>query len=562
MIENHSKLMHLLGMAMKRKQWSPYNMEQAFKAVKSESMGLREAARALNIPVETLRRRVVGSVDLDCRPGPTTVLTHEEARLAEYCVTMSDMGFGLTREGVMAMAYSIVEKTGRSHPFKSGHAGRGWYEGFMSRQPTLTLRTPQPLSYARAVCANRDTIMDFFAKLGAIFERLNLISKPSQIYNTDETGVNIVHKPSKVIAQMGRCNVPALTTADKGKTHTILACVSASGQVLPPFMVYPQKRPVPEIMREGCYPNTSFQVSDNGWITKELFFEWFKLFVQMIPSLRPVLLIFDGHASHIAIDVIEFARSNNVHLLCLPSHTSHVLQPLDVGVFKSFKSVFSKVCRQYMAKFPGRVITEAILASLIGAAFAQSHIPLNILSGFKKCGIYPFNLGEVSDRQIAPSRALRKQTPHTLTFTPEQVAQFEARYKEGYVIQDKAYLAWKNIYHPSPESVSSVTSSLSVCTGVFSRSLPSSYEVLDELLVLPQPLPPRRRKVINELAKEITEDSVFAEMKIRTEAASNARKMKEQRKLEREQKARMRKKGDGEKETRKGRKGERKKSES
>ena len=44
---------------------------------------------------------------------------------------MVDMGFGLTREGIMAMPYAILEKTGRNHPFKNGHAARGWYEGFM-----------------------------------------------------------------------------------------------------------------------------------------------------------------------------------------------------------------------------------------------------------------------------------------------------------------------------------------------------------------------------------------------------------------------------------------------
>ena len=281
-----------------------------------------------SVPVETLRRRVAGLVSLDCRSGPPTVLTsEEEARLAGYCVTMADMGFGLTQEGIMAMAFAILEKTGRNHPFKSGHAGRGWYEDFMSRQAILTLRTPQSLSYARAVCANKETMDDFFAKLGAIFGRLNLIAKPSQIFNADETGVTIVHKLSKVVAHIGRRNVPSLTSADK---HTVLACVSASGQVLPSFMLYPRKRPVPEKMREGAYPNTIFQVSDNGWITKELFFEWFKLFVQMIPPLRPVLLVLDGHGSHITIDVIEYTRSNEIHLLCLPSHTSHILQPLDL----------------------------------------------------------------------------------------------------------------------------------------------------------------------------------------------------------------------------------------
>ena len=89
----------------------------------------------------------------------------------------------------------------------------------MARQPILTLHTPQSLSYARAVSANKETIDDFFAKLGAIFGRLNLITKLSQIFNVDKSGVTIVHKPSKVIAHIGRHNVPSLTSADRGKTQ-------------------------------------------------------------------------------------------------------------------------------------------------------------------------------------------------------------------------------------------------------------------------------------------------------------------------------------------------------
>ena len=96
----------------------------------------------------------------------------------------------------------------------------------------------------------------------------------------------------------------SITSADKGKTHSILACVSASGQIFLLFMIYPRKRPVPEKLREGTYPNTVFDMSDNGWITKELFYEWFKMFAEMIPPLRPVLLVLDGHGSHITIDTV------------------------------------------------------------------------------------------------------------------------------------------------------------------------------------------------------------------------------------------------------------------
>ena len=101
------------------------------------------------------------------------------------------------------------------------------------------------------------------------------------------------------------------------------------------------------------------------------------MFTQTIPPAQPVLLVLDVHGSHITIGVIEYACSNNIHMLCLPSHTSHILQPLDVGVFKSFKSFFSKACRQNMAKNVGCVISKDILASVVGSAIAQSRTKLN-----------------------------------------------------------------------------------------------------------------------------------------------------------------------------------------
>ena len=131
--------------------------------------------------------------------------------MAQYFVQIADMGFGLTREDVMRTAFLIVDKSGREHPFINGMAGRGWFEGFRARHPQLTLRTPQPLSYCRALSANPEIIQDFFAKLGAICARLNILSKPMLIYNVDETGVSVVHKPGKVIAEMGRRNVWSIT---------------------------------------------------------------------------------------------------------------------------------------------------------------------------------------------------------------------------------------------------------------------------------------------------------------------------------------------------------------
>ena len=204
----------------KRKLWSEESMAAATSSVTNDNMSLREASRLYNVPFETLRRRVNGSVRPGCKPGPATVLTEEEEeRLASYLIQMSEMGFGLSRDTVMHLAYNIVEKTQRKHPFKDEKAGRAWFDGFHRRHPRLTIRSPQPLSYCRALCANADTVNDFFGKLGAIYGRLNLIAKPMQVYNCDETGVSIVHKPGKVVCEVGRRNVYAITSAEKSKTH-------------------------------------------------------------------------------------------------------------------------------------------------------------------------------------------------------------------------------------------------------------------------------------------------------------------------------------------------------
>ena len=62
--------------------------------------------------------------------------------------------------------------------------------------------------------------MTFFGKLDYIYGQLNLLSKLLQIFTVDEIGVTIVHRPGKVVVQI---NVYTITSAEKGKTHTIVS---------------------------------------------------------------------------------------------------------------------------------------------------------------------------------------------------------------------------------------------------------------------------------------------------------------------------------------------------
>ena len=80
----------------KQKLWTDESMIAAVKSVE-DGKGLREASKLYNIPVETIRRHIIGQVGVGSRPGPATVLTaEEEDQLYRYLIQMSDLGFGLS----------------------------------------------------------------------------------------------------------------------------------------------------------------------------------------------------------------------------------------------------------------------------------------------------------------------------------------------------------------------------------------------------------------------------------------------------------------------------------
>ena len=89
----------------------------------------------------------------------------------------------------------------------------------------------------------------------------------------------------------------------------------------------------------GALPGTQATMSETGWSNTKIFQMYLnKYFLKYVPTNKdePLLLIYDGHSSHINVPLIEWARKHNIILFLLPAHTSHLLQPL-VGVFGPFK---------------------------------------------------------------------------------------------------------------------------------------------------------------------------------------------------------------------------------
>ena len=177
----------------------------------------------------------------------------------------------------------------------------------------------------------------------------------TRIFNIDETGTTTVHSPPKVIAEKGVKQVSKCTSGEKGTLATICCITNAAGNSLPPAMIFPRVHFRDHMLR-GAPPGTLGLANKTGWMNSELFSEVIDHFIHHSKSSkdRPSLLVYDKHESHLSIEVLDKTKENGVTILTLPPHSSNKMQPLDVGVYKPFKTYYSQAMDSWMMRNPGK----------------------------------------------------------------------------------------------------------------------------------------------------------------------------------------------------------------
>jgi hypothetical protein len=227
----------------------------------------------------------------------------------------------------------------------------------------------------------------------------------------------------------------------------------------------------------------------------EIFFNWFEHhFLVHTPSLRPLLLLLDGHSTHYNPGFIRRAAEEKIIVFCFPPNTTHLTQPLDKGIFGPLKSHWNEECQRFMSNHPGRIITEYDFMPLFSKAWYKAMSITNILSAFRTTGVHPFNRNSIrvvdntpDSHSLAertglafiplyspaarPKQSLTGHSVHKpISFSNDEVVRFTRRYEEGYdLTNDERYNLWlqqycngsaSNLSHVLPEVDSCVTSNL------------------------------------------------------------------------------------------------------
>ena len=118
-------------------------------------------------------------------------------------------------------------------------------------------------------------------------------------------------------------------------------CICADGTAILPLIIFKGE----SLSRTWILENTDlswcYSHNSKGWTSNLRGLEWlcqcFNPATQKKANGAYQMLICDSHNSHITGDFIEFCMDNNILLMILPPHSSHLTQPLDVEVFRALK---------------------------------------------------------------------------------------------------------------------------------------------------------------------------------------------------------------------------------
>ena len=385
---------------------------------------LRKQALDNDVPRTTLQHRAGGRQSRkDKDDGQLYLYPWEEKALAIFLAHQDALGRSVRVGYIRSIAFSLAsrrdpDKRPSKPPYKN------WPQFFYERHPELTASKQQALDWKRFEIY--DKVVHWFEVIGPVLQRSDI--SPCNVWNYDETGT-LLSMPKAVKVVVSKNNKRGRRGARIKRTNiTAIECVSADGRYLNPMIIWPASTHRANWTTHDT-PEWYYALSDKGYTDSYIILQWLKhIFdpkTKELANWKPRVLIGDGFGTHETLEILQYCFDNNIILCRIPSHTSHKLQPCDVSVFSSLKTVYREQVERLERGCVGSIGKEHF-TYLYGPARTKAFTPRNIRAGWSKAGLYPFNPDKVlSDvpkplhELTAPELNLREvgscthEVPHT-----------------------------------------------------------------------------------------------------------------------------------------------------
>jgi hypothetical protein len=261
-----------------------------------------------------------------------------------------------------------------------GHVGLNWPSTFVKRQPELIVKFNRKYDYKRALCEDSGVVQGWFSLVANIKAKYGI--QDDDTYNFDEAGFMMGQiSTGAVVTASERRGRPKAVQPGNREWTTVIQGINAKGWAIPPFIIFKARYHLSSWYKEEELPQDwEIGVSNNGWTTNKLGLDWLQHFdahtkERTIGTYR--LLVIDGHESHDSLEFQQYCKGNKIITVCMPAHSSHLLQPLNVGCFAPLKKAYRRQAEKLIRNQINHITKTEFLPCFI-AAFKASFTPSNI----------------------------------------------------------------------------------------------------------------------------------------------------------------------------------------
>ncbi|KAL2885147.1 hypothetical protein HOO65_080097 [Ceratocystis lukuohia] len=317
------------------------NINLALQALKKDrKLSPHRASAIYKVSYRTLPRRCNGTPSRrDTIPKSRRLSDLEEQIIVQFILDLDSRGFPPRLHGVEEMANRLLADR------DALPVGKHWASNFVKRQLDLDMRFNRRYDYKRAKCEDPAIIRSWFTLVENTVAKYGI--SLADIYNFDETGFMMgVIATGMVVTSAERHGKAKLVQPGNREWVTVIQAINAEGWAIAPFIVVAGQYHLASWYRESNLPDDwAITTTHNGWTDNKTGLDWLRHFDRHTKGRSTGhyrLLILDGHESHHSVDFEKYCEENHIITLCMPAHSSHLLQPLDFGCFGPLKKAYGR----------------------------------------------------------------------------------------------------------------------------------------------------------------------------------------------------------------------------
>ena len=353
-------------------------------------------ARSNRVSYDKLRRRIRAIPDTRSKGGHNTRLTDiQDKALKRYINYLIRNGQPPVKRGLRDAANRILEAAGDTGKHVSANWATRWLSRNIEWLKTIRAKT---LAAERKVVHDKEDFERHFYDFQYAIQDFGVSQE--DVYNMDETGFRIGCLAGRVVITHATTKAVYLADPDARDWITAVETISAGGKTIPPMLILAGSVMLEKHFDNDLDDDTLIAMTATGYSNDIMGLEYLKHFNKMtekhtVGTYR--MLVFDGHGSHLSDEFTWYCWQHDIIPYRLPAHTTHLLQPLDVGVFQPLKH-WHQIAITDSIQYGDLDFTKMEFLSAYQTMRDRTFKSKTILSAWQKTGLFPFQPSVILDK--------------------------------------------------------------------------------------------------------------------------------------------------------------------